>query len=93
MKEEGVRTKDSDIYVAVLADIRIISIGAMGEDGNRTETESAARIDSVADRSDGIIAALFLGLPRRLCPLAELRFPVSQQFRSPKVYASIAADC
>lgn len=48
--EEGVRAKDSDVNVAVFADIRIASIGALSKDGNTTGAELIACLDCVADR-------------------------------------------
>src|SRR5882762_8168545 len=49
IRHEDVGTTDGDIDVAVLAHVRVVSVGPLGEHPNRMRLESIALVDGFAD--------------------------------------------
>ena len=84
--------KRFDVNITVLADVGIVSIGSLGEDGNPTGAEFVTRLDSVSDRSSSVVAPFCLSIAGRFCPFPELCFPISRHYYFNPVIEFITAN-
>ena len=73
--KEGIRTKNTNINVAVRADVSVVSVGPLCEDRDSTVSKLTACPDNTANAGNSIIISVLLRLSRGLCPNSKLVFP------------------
>jgi len=78
LREEVLVEHNADVNITVLTNVYAVPIRALCKDIYLAGTELWAVRNCIADRTDGILAARFLSITRRLSPGAKRTLPISR---------------